>query len=66
MKAKEIREMSVADIRERIESERAALQQMKMNHSISPLEDSSKISKTKRDIARMLTVLSEMENQEKK
>ncbi len=66
MKAKEIREMSVSDLRDRIEAERAALAQMKMNHAISPLEDSSKISKTKKDIARMLTVLSEMENQEKK
>lgn len=66
MKAKEIREMSVSDLRDRIEAERATLAQMKMNHAISPLEDSSKISKTKKDIARMLTVLSEMENQEKK
>lgn len=65
MKVKEIREMSVADLRERIEAERMNLAQLKMNHAISPIEDSSKLSKSKKDIARMLTVLAEMENQNK-
>ena len=36
------------------------------NHAISPLEDSSKLKKARKDIARMLTILSEMENQDKK
>ncbi len=66
MKIKEIRELSEKDLRERIETERAALDQMRMNHAISPLEDSSKIGKTKKNIARMLTVLSQIENQNKK
>ncbi len=66
MKAKEIRELSVNDLRERIEVERTNLAQMKMNHAISPLEDSSKLKKARKDIARMLTILSEMENQDKK
>ncbi len=66
MKIAEIRELSVKDLRERVESERAALQQTKMNHAISPLEDSSKIKKARKDIARMLTVLSQIENQNKK
>lgn len=43
MKASEVREMSIADIRERIEIERANLETMKINHTISPLEDTSKI-----------------------
>ena len=47
MKASEVREMSIADLRERIEIEKANLDTMKMNHTISPLEDTSKISKTK-------------------
>lgn len=66
MKIKEIRELSEKDLRERIETERVALDQMRMNHAISPLEDSSKIGKTKKNIARMLTVLSQIENQNKK
>ena len=63
MKASEIREMSVSDLRERIEAEKAALDTMKINHAISPLEDTSKISKARKDIARMITILAEMEKQ---
>ena len=63
MKASEIREMSVADIRERIEIEKANLDTMKINHTISPLEDTSKIAKARRDISRMMTILAEKESQ---
>ena len=63
MKASEIREMSIADIRERIEIEQSNLDTMKINHTISPLEDTSKIAKTRKDIARMMTVLAEKEKQ---
>ena len=61
----EIRELPAKDLRERLESEVAALNQMKMSHAISPLEDSSKIRKARKNIARMLTVLSQIENQNK-
>ncbi|MCD8313996.1 MAG: 50S ribosomal protein L29 [Bacteroidales bacterium] len=63
MKTAEIREMSVAELRDRIELDRNSLETMKINHSISPLEDTSKIKKTRKDIARMLTILAEKEKQ---
>ena len=63
MKASEVREMSIADIRERIEIEKANLDTMKVNHTISPLEDTSKIAKARKDIARMMTILAEKESQ---
>ncbi len=63
MKASEIREMSIADLRERIELEKANLDTMKINHAISPLEDTSKIAKARKDIARMMTILAEKESQ---
>ncbi len=63
MKASEIREMSVSDLRERIEAEKAALDTLKINHAVSPIEDTSKIKKTRKDIARMLTILAEKEKQ---
>lgn len=66
MKIAEIRELSVKDLQERLDTEKASLNQMKMNHAISPLEDSSKIKKARKNIARMLTVLSQIENQNKK
>lgn len=65
MKAKEIREMSISDLRERIETEKANLVQMKLNHAISPIEDTSKIRKAGKDIARMMTILAEMNKQAK-
>ena len=63
MKASEVREMSIADLRERIELEKNNLDTMKVNHTISPLEDTSKIAKARRDIARMMTILAEKESQ---
>ncbi len=63
MKISEVREMSVADLRDRIEIEKANLDAMKLNHAISPLEDTSKFKKTRQDIARMITVLAEKEKQ---
>ncbi|MDO4367299.1 MAG: 50S ribosomal protein L29 [Bacteroidales bacterium] len=66
MKIAEVRAMSVKDLQERIEQEKTALNTMKMNHAISPLEDSSKLSKARKDIAKMLTVLGEKLNQDQK
>lgn len=63
MKASEVREMSIADLRERIEIEKTNLDTMKVNHTISPLEDTSKIAKARKDIARMMTILAEKESQ---
>ena len=65
MKIKEVRELSVKDLQERLETERTTLDQLKMNHAISPLEDPSQIKKSKKNIARMLTVLSQL-SQDKK
>lgn len=61
MKIAEVRDMSVADLRDRIEIEKANLDSMKINHAISPLEDTSKFKKLRQDIARMITVLAEKE-----
>ena len=64
MKVSEVREMSVADLRDRIELEKNNLDTMKLNHAIYPLEDTSKIRKTRQDIARMITILAEKEKQQ--
>ena len=55
--------MSVADLRDRIALEKANLDTMRINHAISPLEDTSKFKKTRQDSARMMTVLAEKEKQ---
>ena len=63
MKISEVREMSVADLRDSIALEKANLDTMRINHAISPLEDTSKFKKTRQDIARMMTILAEKEKQ---
>lgn len=55
MKNKEIREYSDKQIRESVAEERMNLTKLRMAHGVSPLENSSRIVKTKRLIARLLT-----------
>jgi len=63
MKKQEINEMATKDLRERLETEKLNYNRMKMNHVISPLENTSNIKKAKTDIARMMSVLAEKEKQ---
>ena len=64
MKVSEACEMSIADLRDRIEIEKNNLDTMKLNHAVSPLEDTSKFRKTRQDIARMITILAEKEKEQ--
>ena len=57
MKTSEIKEFSQAELVERIETEKANLTRLKLNHAVSPVENQSIIMKSRRDIARMLTIL---------
>ncbi|HKL92374.1 MAG: 50S ribosomal protein L29 [Bacteroidales bacterium] len=61
MKTSEIRELTNTEIAERIEAENARLDQMKMQHSISPLDNPNQITNLRRDIARFKTILRERE-----
>ena len=49
----EIRELSTAELQERVEADVTRYAQMKMNHAISPLENPELLKKLRRDIARM-------------
>ncbi len=57
MKSAEIKDMSVQDLQERIEAEKTKLATLKVQHAVSPVENPSIIKKSRRDIARMLTIL---------
>ena len=57
MKSAEIKELTIQELTERIEAEKANLAQMKVQHAVSPVENSSLIKKSRRDNARMLTIL---------
>ena len=57
MKSAEIKDMATQDLVERIEAEKARLNKLKVQHTVSPVENTSEIRKSRRDIARMLTIL---------
>ncbi len=57
MKVEEIQELSIAEIVERIDLEKVQLVQLELNHVVSPLDNPLKIRHTRRNIARLLTIL---------
>lgn len=57
MKQEVIKELSTADMIERLEEERKQLVRLKLNHAVSPLENPNKISAYRRTIARLMTEL---------
>lgn len=57
MKIEEVRELNDKELVERIDAEVTRLDQMKINHSISPLDSPAQIKQQRRMIARMKTVL---------
>jgi large subunit ribosomal protein L29 len=61
MKTSEIKELTSKEIVERLQVEKENLVRLKLNHAVSPLENPFKITESKRDIARMKTILRERE-----
>jgi large subunit ribosomal protein L29 len=57
MKIKEVRELSTKEIEERVDAEKASLEQKKINHSISPLDNPQLIKEQRKTIARLKTEL---------
>jgi large subunit ribosomal protein L29 len=57
MKIKEVRELSTKEVIERIDAEAMSLDQKKINHSISPLDNPMQIKAQRRTIARLKTEL---------
>lgn len=57
MKMNELKGLETKELVEKLENAKAALDTMKLNHNISPLENPSQIKAARRDIARMMTEL---------
>jgi len=57
-----INDLPVAELIEKIATEKANLSRMKINHRISPIENQSLIKKSRREIARMTTALTRKQN----
>ena len=61
MKKEEIREMSTADLRDRLQQMEKDYLQMRINHAVTPLDNTAKITADRRMIARVKTELRQRE-----
>ncbi len=57
MKYSAIKELSTAEIAERIQEEKQQLTKLKFTHAVSAIESPAKIRETRKTIARLLTEL---------
>jgi large subunit ribosomal protein L29 len=64
MKSSEIKELTIQELLERLESEETLMVRMKMNHAVSPLDNPNKIVETRRNIARLKTEVRSRQIQE--
>ncbi len=62
MKASEIRELSMEEKHRKLDDLTEELFNLHFQHEIGQLENSSKIKQTKRDIARVKTVINDIAN----
>ena len=61
-----LKELSTAELKEKLENERAIYQKMMMTHAVSPLENPNKLKESRKTIARCLTELRAREIAEQK
>jgi len=61
MKKEEIKELSTADLKERLAQMEKDYLQLKVNHSVSPIDNPAKITADRRMIARVKTELHKRE-----
>lgn len=66
MKANEIREKSTEEIRKLLEEKEQAKFNLKLQKSMGQVEDFSSVGETKKDIARIKTILTERKKEEKR
>ena len=61
MKSSEIKELTTKELEERIDTESTLLTRLKLNHAVSPLDNPLKITKARKNIARLKTELRKRE-----
>ena len=61
MKTRELKDLTTAEIQDRLVAEKENLTKMTLNHAISPLDNPALIRETRRTIARLATELRQRE-----
>jgi large subunit ribosomal protein L29 len=57
MKVSELRDLTIKELEEKLENERTFLVKQRINHAVSPLDNPLKMRETRKNIARIETVL---------
>ncbi len=63
MKASELRQLTIQELHQKLRELREALFNLKIQHSAGQLQNTAQLKKTRRDIARVLTVLREKQRE---
>lgn len=66
MKQADINQLSISDLRERVQEEKSVLAKLRLNHAVSPIENPAKITDSRKTVARLNTELRKKELAEKK
>ena len=57
MKQEDIKQLSTDDLRERVKEEKNTLMKLKINHAVSPIENPTNITFSRKTVARLQTEL---------
>ena len=63
LKAKEIRELGLEEVRKRIDEEEDQLRRLNFQHAIAQIENPTLLRRKRRLVARLKTILREQENE---
>ncbi len=63
MKQSEIRELSLEDLKAKLAENKKQYADLKMAHSVTPLENPMQIRKVRKTVARLATEITKRENQ---
>ncbi|MDX2064029.1 MAG: 50S ribosomal protein L29 [Bacteroidia bacterium] len=64
MKASELRGQSPTELHDQLREKRAELAELQFNHNLNPVENPARIRGIRKDIARILTVLAQQQQQQ--
>lgn len=62
MKAKELREKNINELKKEVEEKKEAVRELRFEISMKQAKDHREIRNTKKDIAKLLTIISEKES----
>lgn len=62
MKKEDFSKLSLEELQSRVSQERERLAKLQFAHAVTPLENPNQVRNAKRDIARMLTAITQKQN----